>query len=141
MGAGRLKGQPVTIRKTAHRPSRRRAGVGAYLVAAFTACLVALGVLMAMTTASSFDREIPKGDWFAKAQADQAPVNGGVAVDALSGHVAITVALPVAGSDGAVGVLAAVLYTDPPIELPAGASSKMVLLELDGDRHLVVDTS
>src|SRR5438874_12146105 len=57
MGAGRLKGQPVTIRKTAHRPSRRRAGVGAYLVAAFTACLLALGVLMAMTTASSFARE------------------------------------------------------------------------------------
>ena len=205
---------------------RRRAGVGAYLVAAFTACLLALGVLMAMTTASSFarerrraagelaaaaldnahwadqtmpgalqvlegvtslpgitafdpaqcgdvlsgltsvtpqghihllrrdgsqvcslrgpeipDKEILRGDWFEKVRADHAPANGGVAVDALSGRVSITVALPVDGPGGAVGVLAAVLYTDPPIELPAGASPKMVILELDADRGLVLDAS
>ncbi|HKN41083.1 MAG TPA: hypothetical protein VJ456_18455, partial [Acidimicrobiia bacterium] len=43
-------------RKTSRRPVRR-AGVGVYLVAAFTACLLALGALMATTTASSFSRE------------------------------------------------------------------------------------
>src|SRR5581483_6666348 len=87
------------------------------------------------------DRPIPPGDWFARVRADHGPVNGGVAVDALSGHVAITVALPIDGAGGAVGVLAAVLYTDTVLDLPAGASSKMVLIEVDGDRRLVVGTS
>jgi len=216
----------VKRRDNTKRPAPRRAGVGAYLVAAFTACLLALGGLMAMTTASSFarerrraadqlsaaalenvhwadetmpgalqvlqsvatqpgitgfdpvecadvlsgltsvttqghlhvlrpdgsqvcslrapdvaDRPIPPGDWFARVRADHGPVNGGVAVDALSGHVAITVALPIDGAGGAVGVLAAVLYTDTVLDLPAGASSKMVLIEVDGDRRLVVGTS
>ena len=204
----------------------RRAGVGAYLVAAFTACLVALGVLLAMTTTSSFqrerrrvsgellaaaqdnahwadqtvpgavqtlqsvttqpgltafdpaqcrdvfsglasvttqghlhlyradgsqvcslvasdlpDKEIPKGDWFAKVQHDNAPADGGTAVDGLSGHPAVTIGLPVQAPDGSVGVLAAVLYTDAPIDLPAGASPKMVILNVDGPRGLVVDTT
>ena len=212
-------------RKTSRRPVRR-AGVGVYLVAAFTACLLALGALMATTTASSFsrerrrvagelraaaqdnahwadqtmpgalqalesvttqpgmtafdpaqctdvfsglasvataghlhlfradgsqvcslrapelpDKEIPEGDWFAKVQAGNAPVNGGTAIDELSGHPAVTIGLPVDGPDGSVGVMAAVLYTDTPIDLPAGASPKMVIIEVDGPRGLVLETT
>jgi diguanylate cyclase (GGDEF)-like protein len=218
----------VTIgKKTSGRPPRR-AGVRAYLLATFSACLVALGALMAMTTASSFhrernraatelhaaaldnahwadqtmpgaldvlqsvstqpgitgfdpvecadvfsglssvtvqghlhllrpdgsqvcslrapdvpDREIPRGDWFGKVAADHEPVDGGTAIDGLSGHPAVTNALPVDGPGGQVGVLAAVLYTDAPtaIPLPPGAPSGMAIIELDADRTMVLATS
>jgi len=39
------------------RAGRRRVSMVVYLVAAFTACLLALGTMMAMTTAASFRRE------------------------------------------------------------------------------------
>jgi diguanylate cyclase (GGDEF)-like protein len=65
----------------------------------------------------------------------------GTAIDGLSGHPAVTIGLPVDGPGGSVGVLAAVLYTDSPIELPAGASPEMVIMELDGPRGLVLDTT
>ena len=204
-----------------------RASVGAHLIVAFGACLLALGVLMAMTTSASFQREreraaaqlhtavqenvrwadetmpgalevlesvsmqpgitefdptvcrdvfsglasiqaqghlhlfrsdgslvcslqapelpveeIPKGDWFQRVIDTGEPVNGGTAVDLLSGHPAVVVAVPVEGSDGQVGVLAAVLYTgSAPLELPTGASPQMVLIELNAERNLVLGTS
>ena len=88
------------------------------------------------------DGDISTGEWFDQAIATHEPVNGGTAVDPLSGHPAITIALPVDGAAGEVGVLAAVLYTDAvPIELPAGASPSMVIIQLDADRKTVLATS
>jgi diguanylate cyclase (GGDEF)-like protein len=88
------------------------------------------------------DGDIPVGDWFEQTIATHEPVNGGTAIDPLTGHPAITIALPVDGESGQVGVLAAVLYTDAvPLELPAGASPSMVLVQLDPDRKTVLATS
>jgi len=87
-------------------------------------------------------KEIPKGSWFQRVLDTHAPVNGGTAIDEVSGHPAVTVALPVDGADGKVGVFAAVLYTDAvPLELPTGASPQMVLIELSAERNLVLATS
>jgi len=221
-----MRAMRIPLRK-GPRAGRRRVSMVVYLVAAFTACLLALGTMMAMTTAASFRRErerasvelraaaqdnahwadetmpqtlqflqsvstqegiiifdptecgdvlsglasvtaqghihlfrpdgtqvcalqapelaardIPKGDWFAKVQAEHGPVNGGTALDVVSGLPSFTVALPVDGPDGKVGVLAAVLYTgSAPLDLPPGASPKMVLIEVDPDRTLVLATS
>jgi diguanylate cyclase (GGDEF)-like protein len=88
------------------------------------------------------DSGIPMGDWFEQTITTQEPVNGGTAIDPLSGHAAITIALPVDGGSGQVGVLAVVLYTDAfPIDLPAGASPSMVILQLDPERKIVLATS
>jgi diguanylate cyclase (GGDEF)-like protein len=209
------------------KPGLRRASVGAHLTVAFGVCLLALGGLMAITTAASFQRErnraaaalrtaaqenvrwadetmpgalevlesvstqpgitafdptecndvlsglasvaaqghlhvfgpdgslvcslqapelptrdIPKGDWFQKTIATREPVNGGTVIDVVSGHPSVVIAVPVEGSDGRIGVLAAVLYTDAlPIDLPTGASRRMVIVELDADRKVVLATS
>ena len=170
-------------------PRLRRASVGAHLVVAFGACLLALGTLMALTTASSFDRErqraaidlqtaaeenvrwadetmpgavevlgsvstqagitrfdatecaavfsglasissqghlhlfrpdgslvcslrapelpaqdVAAGGWFDEARTTQEAVDGGTAIDPISGRPAITIALPVDGQDGQVHV-------------------------------------
>ncbi|HVW32364.1 MAG TPA: EAL domain-containing protein, partial [Acidimicrobiia bacterium] len=80
--------------------------------------------------------------WFNSVRASHEPVNGGTGVDPLTGHPSVTVALPVDGPDGQVGVLAAVLYTDStPLDLPAGAPEAMVLIEVSPDRSLVLGTS
>ncbi len=209
------------------RHGSRRASVGVYLVAAFATCLAALGALMAMTSAASFQRErnrtsvelraaaqdnaywadqtlpatvkvlesvstqaaitdfepascaavlsglssirdqghlhilrpdgsevcsltapdlsgheLEKGEWFAQVQESNQPVDGGTGIDTLSGRPGVTIALPIAGPDGGVGVLAAVLYTGAsPLALPPGASPQMVLIELDAERQVVLAVS
>jgi diguanylate cyclase (GGDEF)-like protein len=87
-------------------------------------------------------KDIPKGDWFRQVIDTHGPVNGGTAVDVLSGQPSIVVAVPVDGPDGQVGVFAAVLYANGvPMELPTGASPKMVLIQLNAERNLVLATS
>jgi diguanylate cyclase (GGDEF)-like protein len=86
-------------------------------------------------------RDVATGGWFDEVGTTHEAVSGGTAIDPISGRPAITIALPVDGQDGQVGVLALVLYTDLPIDLPTGASPRMVIIELDADRGLVLAAS
>ena len=86
-------------------------------------------------------RDVPVGAWFDEVVAGHEPVNGGTMIDPVSGFPSVVIAAPIDAPDGQVGVLAVVLYSNLPIELPLGAPPGQVIIHLDADRTTVLATS
>ncbi|MBV8162459.1 MAG: EAL domain-containing protein, partial [Acidimicrobiia bacterium] len=94
--------------------------------------------------ASPGDRtdRVAKGPWFATALASGRPVDGGTAIDAVTGKPSFTIALPVPASAGRTGVMAVSVATGvSPLQPPASAASQTVLVELDPTRTIVLAVS
>jgi diguanylate cyclase (GGDEF)-like protein len=90
--------------------------------------------------------ELPAGDvavagWFDEVVTSHAPVNGGTMIDPISQLPSVVIAVPIDAPDGQIGVLAVVLYSNAPIDLPLGASPEQVIIHLDADRRTVLGTS
>jgi diguanylate cyclase (GGDEF)-like protein len=88
------------------------------------------------------DATFAPGPWFQRVLDTKQVVDGGVAIDPVTKVPSLTVALPIAATQGRTGVLALVEATGAtPLVLPAGAPSSMVLLELDPTRSIVMATT
>jgi diguanylate cyclase (GGDEF)-like protein len=86
-------------------------------------------------------RDIPTAGWFEQVVTTHEPVNGGTTIDALTGQPAVVVAVPIDAPDGQIGVLAIVLYSNLPIDLPLGSPPEQVLIQLDAAGSIVLATS
>ncbi|MBV9043086.1 MAG: EAL domain-containing protein [Acidimicrobiia bacterium] len=85
---------------------------------------------------------LSKGAWFATALSSGQPVDGGAAIDPLTGQPSLTIAIPIPTTDGRTGVLAvAVTTAATPLSAPSGAASQTALVELDSTRTVVLATS
>ena len=83
-----------------------------------------------------------RGPWFDKVLATNRPVMGDPSIDPITHTPAMTMAMPIAATNGRTGVMAVVLATGSSrLPLPGGATKQTVLVELDPTRTIVLGTS
>jgi len=82
------------------------------------------------------------GPWFDKVLATRQPVDGGTAIDPVTGKPAMTMAMPIIGVQGRMGVMAVVFSTGTTSLVTTDRNDEgVVLVELDPSRRLVLATS